>query len=186
MGIIKKVWVCKMPAIVQSLIIVFARLIHSNPTEIIGFLQDTSHMDRISLKILLNRWLLHQPLFTGNYTKNTTFSALVRMLELRDENIENLMVVGYDPSHKNVNSEVNAPFKIMSTLLRYLYNDNKIKKMKGHKDAKGEGQISSSYKFGAEPNYEDERLDTIGGDDEDYGMEMEDEDGAIPVSMEDF
>ena len=36
------------------------------------------------------------------------------------------MVIGYNPSHSNINSEVNAPFKILSTLLRFIDNDEKI------------------------------------------------------------
>ena len=35
------------------------------------------------------------------------------------------MVIGYNPSHSNVNSEVNAPFKILSTLLRFIENELK-------------------------------------------------------------
>lgn len=30
------------------------------------------------------------------------------------------MVIGYNPSHSNVNSEVNTPFKILSTILRFI------------------------------------------------------------------
>jgi hypothetical protein len=33
------------------------------------------------------------------------------------------MVIGYNPSHSNINSEVNAPFKILSTLLRFVDNE---------------------------------------------------------------
>jgi hypothetical protein len=39
---------------------------------------------------------------------------------MRDSRIEILMVIGYNPSHSNVNSEVNAPFKILSILLRFI------------------------------------------------------------------
>lgn len=42
-----------------------------------------------------------------------------------DSQIELLMVIGYNPSHSNINSEVNAPFKIMSTLLRFIDNESK-------------------------------------------------------------
>lgn len=35
------------------------------------------------------------------------------------------MVIGYNPSHSNINSEVNAPFKILSTLLRFIDNETK-------------------------------------------------------------
>ena len=42
---------------------------------------------------------------------------------MRDSRIESLMVIGYNPSHSNINSEVNAPFKILSTLLRFIDNE---------------------------------------------------------------
>lgn len=38
------------------------------------------------------------------------------------------MVIGYNPSHSNINSEVNVPFKILSTLLRFLNTDLKNQK----------------------------------------------------------
>lgn len=43
------------------------------------------------------------------------------------------MVIGYNPSHSNINSEVNAPFKILSLMLRYL--DNEISPKKNKKPA---------------------------------------------------
>lgn len=128
MGIIEKLYKCRIPSIVQSLIIVYARLVHSNLKPIVGFLSETSHNNRISLKILLDKWLLHQPLFRGKYVKNTTFSALLKLVEAKNEHIDSLMVVGYDPSHKNVNSEVRTPFKILSTVLRMIENETKIEK----------------------------------------------------------
>lgn len=35
------------------------------------------------------------------------------------------MVIGFNPSHSNINSEVNAPFKILSTLLRFIDSEEK-------------------------------------------------------------
>ena len=35
------------------------------------------------------------------------------------------MVITYNPSHSNVNSEVNAPFKMLSLMLRFLDNETK-------------------------------------------------------------
>lgn len=111
--------------------LIFARLIHFHPKEIVELLSETSIDNRISLKIVLDKWLLQQPLFRGYYTKNTTFSALLKLFTLRDPRIETLMVIGYNPSHSNVNSEVNAPFKILSLMLRYL--ENEISPKKGRK-----------------------------------------------------
>ncbi|PCJ27716.1 MAG: hypothetical protein COA94_03710 [Rickettsiales bacterium] len=104
MSVITKILKSRMPSIVQSLALVFARLIHTNPTEIFSFLSSTSIENRISLKIVLDKWLLHQPLFRGSYAKAVTLSALLNMFLSRDHRIENLMVIGYNPSHTNINS----------------------------------------------------------------------------------
>ena len=49
---------------------------------------------------------------------------------MRDPLIETLMVIGYNPSHSNINSEVNAPFKMLSLMLRFLENESKPTKMR--------------------------------------------------------
>ena len=43
---------------------------------------------------------------------------------MRDSRVESLMVIGYNPSHSNINSEVNVPFKILSTLLRFINSES--------------------------------------------------------------
>jgi hypothetical protein len=91
----------------------------------VTFLSETSIDNRISLKIVLDKWLLQQPLFRGTYTRTVTLISLMSLLLIRDPRIEILMVIGYNPSHSNVNSEVNAPFKILSTLLRFIENELK-------------------------------------------------------------
>lgn len=88
-----------MPSIVQSLVLVFARLIQTNPKEIVTFLSETSIDNRICLKIVLDKWLLQQPLFRGTYTRTVTLISLMSLLLLRDPRIEILMVIGYNPSH---------------------------------------------------------------------------------------
>lgn len=40
------------------------------------------------------------------------------------------MVIGYNPSHSNINSEVNAPFKMLSLLLRFIENESKPTKLR--------------------------------------------------------
>jgi hypothetical protein len=122
--------------------VVFGRLIHSNPNEIIEFLSETSIDNRISLKIVLDKWLLHQPLFRGNYSKNATFGSILKLFMLRDSRIESLMVITFNPSHTNVNNETNAPFKILSLLIRYLENESHSKKPKKIKD-----NASDDYKM---------------------------------------
>jgi hypothetical protein len=47
-----------MPSTLQSLVLIFARLINTNPSEIVELLSETSVDNRISLKIVLDKWLL--------------------------------------------------------------------------------------------------------------------------------
>ena len=198
MSVVWKIYKSRMPSIVQSLILIFARLIHYHPKEIIDFLSETSIDNRISLKIVLDKWLLQQPLFRGHYTRNTTLSALLRLLLMRDPRIESLMVIGYNPSHSNVNSEVNAPFKMMSLMLRYIENENtpvgagkgaKLPKRLRHQAAEGEEEkeeiqpsgLMAGYKMKREANLGDgERLDTIDVNDDD------EEDDYQPGDQENF
>jgi len=44
------------------------------------------------------------------------------------------MVIGYDPSHSTASIEVNAPFKILSTLIRCLNNEILQEEMKNKKN----------------------------------------------------
>ena len=46
--------------------------------------------------------------------------------------MDNLLVIGFNPSHTNVNNDVNAPLKILATLIRCLNNEL------GSKDDEGE------------------------------------------------
>ena len=140
----------------------------TNPKEIVELLSETSVDSRISLKVVLDKWLLQQPLFRGTYTKKVTISALQKLFMMRDSRIESLMVIGYNPSHSNINSEVNAPFKILSTLLRFIENESQGPetnlgeyKMQRNKDMQHIGH--------------GERLDTVEGHNDLY---YDEEDGS--------
>lgn len=62
---------------------------------------------------------------------------------MRDSRIESLMVIGYNPSHSNINSEVNAPFKILSTLLRFVDTESKtLAPTKREEDKNDEGAFA--------------------------------------------
>ena len=89
------------------------------------------------------------------------------------------MVIGYNPSHSNINSEINAPFKILSLMLRYLENELSPKKGKrpsavpydgedDEEEEKSGSLITPGYKLRRDLMMgEGERLDTVDGDDED-------------------
>lgn len=92
------------------------------------------------------------------------------------------MVIGYNPSHSNVNSEVNAPFKILSLMLRYLENETSPKKGKkpipqtyDNDEEEEKSGITPGFKLRRDLLGEGERLDTVEGEDEeDYGSDKDD------------
>lgn len=150
--------------------LIFARLIHNYPEEIVELLSDTSVDSRISLKVLLDKWLLQQALFRGQYTKTVTLTALFKLFTMRDSRIESLMVIGYNPSHSNINSEVNAPFKILSTLLRFLQSECMIKEDDHHVEDRP-AKFSRITAGG-------ERLDTVEGYNDLYDEEADPDEGS--------
>lgn len=121
-----------------------------------------------------------------------TFSALLKLFLQRDSRIETLMVIGYNPSHSNINSEVNAPFKILSLLLRLLdSNDNSPRKKKiqitMEDNEEEKSGITPGYQLRRDLLGEGDRLDTVGGDDEeDYIQKTEKgETDKIEVNLDD-
>src|SRR5690242_1420177 len=69
-AIVKRIYKAKMPSIVQSLVVVYSRFFNLFPQDIIKFLTKIQVENKVGLKILIDKWLLHQPLFRGTYFKN--------------------------------------------------------------------------------------------------------------------
>lgn len=88
---------------------------------------------------------------------------------MRDPRIESLMVIGYNPSHSNINSEVNAPFKILSTLLRFVDNEAAGQYPDGEGGAFGNYQMARRREGGTN----NQRLDTMEGYNDLYDEEEE-------------
>lgn len=82
--------------------LVWARMIIQNPLESVNFLCSFSVDNKLALKILIDKWLLQQPVFRGKLTKTTTFLALSKLFMLKDKRIESLIAIAYNPSHSNV------------------------------------------------------------------------------------
>ena len=173
-GCMNKLYRCKMPSVVQGFVLVFARLIHSYSTEIISFLSILTVERRVGLKVLLDKWLIHQPLIRGRYSKNCTITALSRLFILKDSQIESLLVVGYNPSHSNVGSEVIAPLKILCTLIRCLDNESFIPKRKPQEIGLNEefNTVIEGSGLGMRGEFDDpgDRMDTIEDDDYSPGL----------------
>ena len=132
-NIVKRIYKAKMPSIVQSLILVYSRFIVKFPVDTLNFLISIQVENRVGLKVLIDKWLLHQPLFRGKYFKNISIKALSVLYSMKNSIVESLMVIGYNPSHSSASVEVNAPCKILSVLIRCLNNEIMQEKIKNEK-----------------------------------------------------
>lgn len=173
-----------MPSIVQSLVLIFSRLINLYPADILNFLTKFQVENKVGLKVLIDKWLLHQPLFRGNYFKKVSIKALTILYEIKNEILESLMVIGYDPSHSNASVEINAPFKILSVLIRCLNNEILHERMKiiknDYDNMNFEDQIYNDE--------DDDGQDQIQEEDmrEEPSNENNDEDKKLDIGLEEF
>lgn len=123
---LQKMLKCSLPSTIQGFTLLFSRFIIRSPNDVMNYLTTTQIDTRMGLKVLMDRWLLHQPKFIGKLTKNTTYLSLVKLFTLKDKRLETLLVIGYDPSHTQKSPEIACPLKILSTLIRCLDNELKI------------------------------------------------------------
>lgn len=118
---------CTLPSTVQGISLLFSRYIVKSFEDMVNFLMNLKINNvKNGLKVLMDRWLLHQPRFIGKLTKNTTFHALMLIFESKHKVFNDLLVLGYDPSHTKDSPEVYAPQKILSILIRCFENENKV------------------------------------------------------------
>ena len=120
---------CALPSTVQGIALYFSRLINKSASDLISLLSSITIRNRVALKVLLDRWLLHQPKFIGKLTKHTTYKALMILFQTMHPQLEMLLIIGFDPSHTQRSPEVFTPLKILSTLIRCLDNEHKIDNM---------------------------------------------------------
>ncbi|EGR29523.1 importin 9, putative [Ichthyophthirius multifiliis] len=166
--IVYKIFRSKLATTVQGLVLVWARLINNNALEAVNFLSSFSIENRPAIKVLIDKWLLQQPVFRGRLTKNTTFLALSKLFLLKDKRIENLLAIAYNPSHSNVGNDVIAPYKILSTLIRGL--DNEMGPQQKKEKKKEKNQLFNQY--------DKDRLE-VQDDDQFEEEEDEDEDNLV-------
>ncbi len=190
-AIVRRIYKSKMPSVVQSLILNFSRFLIMYPTEILDFLTKFTIENKVGLKILIDKWLLHQPLFRGKYFKNVSVKALTILYELKNEIVETLMVIGYDPSHSTASVEVNAPFKILSVLVRCLNNEILQEKMKIYKNdyenldydnPNNDGLINENDEFDNMDNF-----DINNNENNDNGLnDDDDENKKLDIGIDEF
>ena len=187
-AIVRRIYKAKMPSIVQSLILNFSRFLVIYPNDILKFLTKFQIENKVGLKILIDKWLLHQPLFRGKHFKNVSVKALTILFEIKNEIVETLMVIGYDPSHSTASVEVNAPFKILSVLIRCLNNEILQEKMKLIKNDYDNLDYENNYNENNEINENNEfdGLDKVDLN-EKNGDDLEnDEERKLDIGIDEF
>ena len=191
-NIVKRIYKAKMPSIVQSLILVYSRFIVKYPIDTLNFLISIQVENRVGLKVLIDKWLLHQPLFRGKYFKNISIKALSVLYSMKNSIVESLMVIGYNPSHSVASVEVNAPCKILSVLIRCLNNEIMQEKIKNKKtnydDLDNENEDGDNYNDDEEDEKlnEDDFRDDNDGDADNKKKEKKEDDGKIDIGDEEF
>jgi hypothetical protein len=186
-AIVRRIYKAKMPSIVQSLLLVFSRFFNLFPNDILSFLTKIQVENKVGLKVLIDKWLLHQPLFRGNYFKNVSIKALTILYEIKNNIIETLMVIGYDPSHSTASVEVNAPFKILSVLIRCLNNEMLQEKMKKEKTDYENLDYNDLNRKEDEEDLEDE-YDKMDADQVEFeeNMKIQDREDKLDVNLDEF
>ena len=182
-SIVKRIYKAKMPSIVQSLILVYSRFLTKFPNDTLNFLISIQVENRVGLKVLIDKWLLHQPLFRGKYFKNISIMALSNLYSMKNSIVESLMVIGYNPSHSTASVEVNAPCKILSVLIRCLNNEimqEKIKKEKTNYDDMDDDDYHEDHD---DDDYGNERMEA---DNEEDDNEMKDDGDKIDINEDEF
>jgi hypothetical protein len=185
-ALVKRIYKAKMPSVVQSLTLIFSRFIVLFHANIIGFLTNFQVENKVALKVLIDKWLLHQPLFRGNYFKNVSIQALTIMFEIKNEIVETLMVIGYDPSHSNASVEINAPFKILSVLIRCLNNELLQERVKQEKNDYNNLNLMERDMYNEEDDqmeqFEENYLEGEGNEEN----KNEEDDKKLDIGMDEF
>ena len=191
-NIVKRIYKAKMPSIVQSLILVYSRFIVKYPIDTLNFIISIQVENRVGLKVLIDKWLLHQPLFRGKYFKNISIKALSVLYSMKNSIVESLMVIGYNPSHSLASVEVNAPCKILSVLIRCLNNEIMQEKIKNKKTNYDDLDNDNDDNYNDE---DDEKLNEDDFKDEENDNENDEnkknknennDDGKIDIGDEEF
>jgi hypothetical protein len=193
-NIVKRIYKAKMPSIVQSLILVYSRFIVKYPIDTLNFLISIQVENRVGLKVLIDKWLLHQPLFRGKYFKNISIKALSVLYSMKNSIVESLMVIGYNPSHNVASVEVNAPCKILSVLIRCLNNEIMQEKIKNKKtnydDLDNENEENENdYNDEDDEKLNDDDFKDEADDDENKNKDNNknnEDDGKIDIGDEEF
>jgi hypothetical protein len=82
------------PSFIQSLILVFARLVLKQPRDVVDFLASLTLGERNGLEVVMTSWLANTIYFSGYSAIRQNAMALCRLFTLEDPRLSNIIVPG--------------------------------------------------------------------------------------------
>ncbi|KAF3224223.1 hypothetical protein TWF106_004423 [Orbilia oligospora] len=122
------------PNLIQSLIVVFARLVIKQPSDVVDFLATNSIGDRSGLQVVLSAWLENSSVFSGYAEIKQNVVALANLYALNDPRVAAISVQGDQIVEQTTRimtraqrknnpiryTSVSAPLKIIKVLVNEL------------------------------------------------------------------
>ncbi|KAF3207364.1 hypothetical protein TWF679_008430 [Orbilia oligospora] len=115
------------PNLIQSLIVVFARLVIKQPSDVVDFLATNSIGDRSGLQVVLSAWLENSSVFSGYAEIKQNVVALANLYALNDPRVAAISVQGDQIVEQTTRimtraqrKNISAPLKIIKVLVNEL------------------------------------------------------------------
>eukprot|EP00047_Mylnosiga_fluctuans_P022920 m.129227 g.129227 ORF g.129227 m.129227 type:complete len:1009 (+) comp9427_c0_seq1:1767-4793(+) len=105
-SVLNRLQLAKTSMIIQSLVLVFAQLLHSSLDEVVLFLQETQ-----SVEFLLGSWFEHYESFFGNLDCKLSAIGLARLLAQRRELLDAVIVKGDEVATEGIRTRSRAKAK---------------------------------------------------------------------------
>ncbi|PWW77744.1 ARM repeat-containing protein [Tuber magnatum] len=93
-AVARRLATAKTPSFIQSLILVFARLVLKQAKDVVEFLAGLSIGDSNGLQVVINAWLANSSIFSGYEEIRQNVFALCQLYRLEDPRLSQIMVQG--------------------------------------------------------------------------------------------
>ena len=185
---LRKLAKCSLPAVIQGFVVFFSYMLLQNNIKILTYLSELHFEGKLGLKILFDKWLLHQPKFIGPNVKEISFKALQLIYEANLPILIHLSVIGLKPSHKNPSPDIFLRHKILSLIcLAYIHEMRLEKINKLNKDKNAEEMTQKMIEDYAAGRMETETDNYIVDEDDfevDIKMNFSDDENILPQNIQ--
>eukprot|EP01114_Cavostelium_apophysatum_P021316 TRINITY_DN7402_c0_g1_i1.p1 TRINITY_DN7402_c0_g1~~TRINITY_DN7402_c0_g1_i1.p1 ORF type:complete len:1045 (+),score=264.94 TRINITY_DN7402_c0_g1_i1:38-3136(+) len=97
-AVLQRLETAQLPVLIQSLILVFERLVHTHPTDVINFLSSVQmpQHQTTALNYVIGQWVKWHIDFSGSSNSKLSLVALAKIFHMNDPRLQNIQVPG-DP-----------------------------------------------------------------------------------------